>query len=136
MVQIEINNEEKAGSFDWTFLKNSFNRDGVILTRNFFLKERIDSLKKSLIEVKLVSINQDFLPDKIKYQDDKEKKIAGYFTRHVMFGKVTLKLKPFLLHSRLGLFASRLMGWDSCRINQDTFFCVQPGFRAYYFPSR
>ena len=30
------------------------------------------------------------------------------------------------MHSRLGFFASRLMGWDSCRINQDTFFCVQP----------
>ena len=52
LVQIEINNEEKADSLDWAFLKNSFNQDGVILTKNFFLKERIDSLKKSLIEVK------------------------------------------------------------------------------------
>ena len=40
LVQIEINNEEKADSLDWTFLKNSFNRDGVILMRNFFLKEK------------------------------------------------------------------------------------------------
>ena len=62
--------------------------------RNFFLKEKIDSLKKSLIEVKLGKYKSGLLPDKVKYQDDKEK-IVGYFTRHVMFGKATLKLKTF-----------------------------------------
>ena len=121
MVQIEINNEEKADSFDWTFLKNSFNRDGVILTRNFFLKERIDSLKKSLIEVKLGKYKSGLLPDKIKYQDDKEKNCRVFHSACNVW-KSDSEIKTFLLHSRLGFFASRLMGWDSCRINQDTFF--------------
>ena len=126
LVQIEIKNEEESDSLDWTFLKNSFNRDGVVLTRNFFLKERIDSLKKSLIEVKSGKYKAGLLPDKIKYQDDKEKDCRVFHSACNVW-KSDSEIKNFLLHSRLGFFASRLMGWDSCRINQDTFFCVQPG---------
>lgn len=127
MVQIEINNKEKVDSLDWKYLKNSFDQDGVILTKNFFSKGKIDLLKKSLIEVKLGEYKSGLLPDKIKYQND-EKKDCRIFHSACNVWKSDFEIKEFLLQSKLGFFASRLMGWESCRINQDTFFCVQPGF--------
>ena len=39
LVLIEINNEEKADSLDWTFLKNSFNQDNF--NEKLFLKEKL-----------------------------------------------------------------------------------------------
>ena len=94
MVQIEINNEEKVDSLDWKYLKNSFDQDGVILTKNFFSKGKIDLLKKSLIEVKSGKYKSGLCPIRLSIKMIKIK-IVGYFTRHVMFGKVTLKLKTF-----------------------------------------
>ena len=101
LVQIEINNEEKADSFDWTFLKNSFNRGWSNFNEKFFLKERIDSLKKSLIEVKLGKYKSGLLPDKIKYQDDKDKNCRVFHSACNVW-KSDSEIKNFLLHSRLG----------------------------------
>ena len=77
-------------------------------------------MKKSLIEVKLGKYKSGLLPDKIKYQDDKEKNCRVFHSACNVW-KSDSEIKTFITFETR-FFASRLMGWDSCRINQDTFF--------------
>ena len=111
-----------TASADFTSrLQDEFEKDGVVVIRELFSKKSIDKLKSSLLAVRDEVYPTRLLPDKIKrIKRQGIEKESLHSACNVW--KCNLDIKNFVLTSELGEIARILMNWNSCRVNQDTFF--------------
>ena len=108
-------------------LREEFERDGVVFIKELFSGESINSLKSSLLTVREGLYATGLLPDKLRRIKSQESPGVAFHSACNVW-KSDSEIKKALLQSKLGEVAGMLMNWDSCKVNQDTFFSVEPGF--------